>query len=506
MRKLLPVLFLLSATTAFSQKKINPAPFAKYITAEDLKKQLYIIASPEMQGRETATPGQKKAAAYIEDYFKSLGLLPGNKGSYEMNFPVYRNDDIKSSLEINGTPYKLDDEYQPYPFTNTTSLQYFSEVVFVGHGIADSAYDEYKDVNVVGKLVLILDGMPVSYQSRTASGIFAKIVNAQKRGAAAVLVVANNFPRQADRRLANMYRELYKPTQYVNTFFISEKVAAALTGDDWKDIKEDMRTGRPVSKVYSSEVHLAFERTVARLESSNVIGLLEGSDLKDEYVFLTAHYDHIGMRNDTTIFYGADDDGSGTVSIMELAKAFSKAKADGKGPRRSIVFMTVSGEEKGLWGSEYYANNPIYPLEKTTVDLNIDMIGRIGEEYLTQKDSANYLYIIGDDKLSTDLVTITNQANKNVKLKLDRKYNDLNDKNRFYYRSDHYNFAEKGVPIIFYFNGVHADYHRATDTPDKINYKLMARRAQLVFYTAWEMANRNDMLKRDLKLEAPRGF
>ena len=168
--------------------------------------------------------------------------------------------------------------------------------------------------------------------------------------------------------------------------------------------------------------------------------------------------------------------------------------------------MTVSGEEKGLWGSEYYSNNPVYPLDKTSVDLNIDMVGRIGEEYLKDKDSTNYVYVIGDDKLSSDLTPITNMVNKNLKLKLDRKYNDLNDKNRFYYRSDHYNFAEKGVPIIFYFNGVHADYHRPTDTPDKINYKLMAKRVQLVFYTAWEMANRNDMLKRDIKLEVPKGF
>jgi Zn-dependent M28 family amino/carboxypeptidase len=169
--------------------------------------------------------------------------------------------------------------------------------------------------------------------------------------------------------------------------------------------------------------------------------------------------------------------------------------------------MTVSGEEKGLWGSHYYSENPVFPLEKTTVNLNIDMIGRIGNEYQKDKDSVNYVYIIGDDKLSTDLAPITDQVNNTyVKMKLDRKYNDPNDPNRFYYRSDHYNFAEKGVPIIFYFNGVHQDYHRPTDTPDKINYPLMAKRAQLVFYTAMEMANRNDMLKRDIILETPRAF
>jgi Zn-dependent M28 family amino/carboxypeptidase len=239
-----------------------------------------------------------------------------------------------------------------------------------------------------------------------------------------------------------------------------------------------------------------------------VLGVLEGTDKKDEYVMITSHYDHVGKRADGTIYYGADDDGSGTTTILELAEAFAEAKKAGKGPRRSIIFMTVSGEEKGLWGSAYYADNPLFPLEKTTVDLNIDMVGRVGEEYQKDKDSLNYVYIIGDDKLSSDLAVITDQVNsKYTKMKLDRKYNDPNDKNRFYYRSDHYNFAEKGVPVIFYFNGVHADYHRPTDTPDKINYPLMAKRGQLIYQTALEMANREEMLKRDKKLEMPpRGF
>jgi Zn-dependent M28 family amino/carboxypeptidase len=212
---------------------------------------------------------------------------------------------------------------------------------------------------------------------------------------------------------------------------------------------------------------------------------------------LTAHYDHVGKSADK-IFYGADDDGSGTVSILTLARAFSEAKKAGKGPRRSMAFMLVSGEEKGLWGSAYYADNPIIPLEKTVCDLNIDMIGRIGDPYLKDVDSSNYVYIIGDDKLSSALRPISESANKKyTNLKLDYTYNDPNDPNRFYYRSDHYNFAEKGVPIIFYFNGVHPDYHQATDTPDKINYPLMAKRAQLVYYTAWEIANRTESIPRD---------
>jgi len=165
--------------------------------------------------------------------------------------------------------------------------------------------------------------------------------------------------------------------------------------------------------------------------------------------------------------------------------------------------MTVSGEERGLWGSAYYGDNPIFPLEKTTVDLNIDMIGRTDPERKTG-DSSNYVYVVGDDKLSTDLRPISESINKKyVKMELDYKFNDPNDRQQIYYRSDHYNFARKGVPIIFYFDGIHADYHRATDTPDKINYELLTKRARFVFHTAWEMANRNDMLKRDLKLDMP---
>lgn len=509
MKKLIAILLLMPSVVLVAQKKNSPAPYAKSITADDMQKHLYIVAGKEMEGRETATPGQKRAASYIENYFKSLDLQPGNNGSYQMTFPVFRDEIVKSVLELNGTEYKLNTEYQPYTFTNYNTSQYFSEVVFAGHGIADSSFNDYKDVNVAGKLVLIMDGLPTAYQSKggtAGAGIFAKIINAQRKGAAAALIISSNFPRNP-RAGGTMYRELYRAAQYLPTWYVSEKIAEDIMGHtDWVNIKQDYKTEQLPPRVYASNIHLEFEKKINKLESSNVLGFMEGTDLKDEYVFLTAHYDHEGIRNDTTIYYGADDDGSGTVSILELAQAFAKAKADGKGPRRSIVFMTVSGEEKGLWGSEYYSNHPVYPLEKTTVDLNIDMIGRIGQEYLKDKDSTNYIYIIGDDKLSTDLTPITNQVNKNLKLKLDRKYNDLNDKNRFYYRSDHYNFAEKGVPIIFYFNGVHADYHRPTDTPDKINYKLMAKRAQLVFYTAWEMANRNEMLKRDLKLEAPKAF
>jgi Zn-dependent M28 family amino/carboxypeptidase len=264
--------------------------------------------------------------------------------------------------------------------------------------------------------------------------------------------------------------------------------------------KAASQTAGFTAQVYKANIALSFNKTTIPLHSSNVLGILEGTDLKNEYVVITAHYDHLGTKNGT-IWFGADDDGSGTVAILELAKAFSKAKAAGKGPRRSILFMTVSGEEKGLWGSDYYSSHPAQPLNKTTVNLNIDMIGRI-DPGRKHGDSSNYIYIVGDDKLSSDLKPISETVNKKYsRLELDYKYNDPDDPERIYYRSDHYNFAKHGVPVIFYFSGLHPDYHKPTDTPDKINYSLMQKRAKLIFFTAWDMANRNDMLKRDIPLD-----
>lgn len=511
MRKIVLPVFLGLTLFASAQKKNSPASFAASITADDMKRHLYIIASPEMEGRDTPSPGLEKAADYIENHFKSLGLLPGNNGSYRQRFPLYKDSLTSTSFKVNGNAFELSKDFQPNMNMNHTAELKFSEIAFVGFGIVDGGLNDYKDIDVRGKLVMIIDGTPANYKPSASgfnspSGILGKLRAAQEKGAVAILLVYGNFPRKTFNATSNFSMNGYAASLYPQTFTISEGVAESIIGSSGKGIIEKMKSDPLPAKIYKADIDIAFIKSTTTGSASNVLGMIEGTDKKDEYVFITSHYDHVGKRPDGTIYYGADDDGSGTTGILELAEAFSKAKAAGKGPRRTIVFMTVSGEEKGLWGSAYYSNHPVFPLEKTTVDLNIDMIGRVGEEYLKSTDSSNYVYIIGDDKLSTDLAVITDQVNKNMKMKLDRKYNDLNDKNRFYYRSDHYNFAEKGVPIIFYFNGVHVDYHKPTDTPDKINYPLMAKRGQLVFYTAWEMANRNDMLKRDLKLEKPKGF
>ncbi len=235
---------------------------------------------------------------------------------------------------------------------------------------------------------------------------FARADAAQKNGAVAVLIIGGNFPRpQKTNPKGNMYLNAFQRVIRPNQFFVSENIAKAIMGDDYAKAK----SGTMERKTYLANVTLSFNKATSILESSDVLGVLEGTDLKDEYVFVTSHYEHVGKR-DTVIYYGADDDGSGTVSVLEIAEAFAKAKAAGKGPRRTMVFMTVSGEEKGLWGSEYYTNHPVFPLEKTTVDLNIDMIGRI-DATRKQGDSTNYVYVVGDDKISTDLKAISEAAN-----------------------------------------------------------------------------------------------
>lgn len=233
--------------------------------------------------------------------------------------------------------------------------------------------------------------------------------------------------------------------------------------------------------------------------TENVVAYIEGSEKPEQVVVISSHYDHIGINDDGEINNGADDDGSGTVGILEIAQAFEKAVEDGYRPKRTILFLHNTGEEKGLIGSKYYTDHPVFPLENTVADLNIDMIGRIDSAH-TGND--HYIYLIGSDKLSSELHELSESVNSEyTQLDLDYRYNDENDPNRFYYRSDHYNFAKHNVPVIFYFNGVHEDYHQPTDTPDKINYEALAKRAKLVFLTAWEIANREKRLVVDKAAE-----
>lgn len=267
-----------------------------------------------------------------------------------------------------------------------------------------------------------------------------------------------------------------KAVEYLKNFYIANNIVSPLGGDDYfQEVPADYLTKN--------------SRGLTLKDSENVVAFIEGTEKPEEILVISAHLDHEGVK-DGEIYNGADDDGSGTVAILEIAEAFKKAANEGVKPKRSILFLHVTGEEKGLLGSKYYTENPIFPLKNTVTNLNIDMIGRVDARH---KGNPNYVYLIGADKLSTELHNISEEINKKyTNVDLDYKYNDENDPNRFYYRSDHYNFAKHNIPIIFYFNGTHADYHRPSDTPDKINYEQLELRTRLVFHTAWELANREN--------------
>lgn len=488
-------------------KPVASSPYAKGITAADLKKHLYIIASDDMEGRETGTPGQYKAAKYIAGEFERVGLQPGANGQWEQPFSLYQDTLVRSAISANGRTYEFGNGF--YAALRETVNQELGQtpVVFAGYGITHEQYDSYKDLDLNDKIAIIADGMYVDTAGKPqrsgestlfrAGELKNKLRAAANKGARAVFLVSDRVPamsRAGDRlRRTGLYFPTMTTMEFIpNAYYISPELASAVLGKPWEEViahlkggKQDVITGQVAS--------LVFEKGKNEIKSSNVLGILPGTDKKDEYLFITAHYDHIGVINGK-VHNGADDDGSGTVSVIAMAEAFMKAKKAGKGPRRSIVFMTVAGEEKGLLGSRYYTDNPIYPLSETVADLNIDMIGRIDADH--KKDS-NYVYIIGDDKLSSDMRPISETANEQTRLKLDYRYNDPNDPNRFYYRSDHYMFAQHKIPIIFYFNGVHPDYHGEGDEPHKISYGLLAKRAQLVFHTAWSIANRDDRPKVD---------
>ncbi|MDB2675625.1 M28 family metallopeptidase [Flavobacteriales bacterium] len=271
--------------------------------------------------------------------------------------------------------------------------------------------------------------------------------------------------------IANFFKEIGIPPYKYNTYFQKFKVRLV------------KRYGKQNKKNNNKYV-----------KGENIIGFIEGSDLKDEIVVITAHYDHLGVKEDTLIYNGADDNGSGTSAIMEIAQAFMLAKKEGNGPRRSVLIMPVSGEEKGLLGSKYYTDNPIYPLENTIANLNVDMIGRIDKNH----DNPDYVYLIGSDRLSSELHQISEDINKQYfNFELDYTFNAEDDPNRYYYRSDHYNFAKNNIPVIFYFNGIHEDYHKPTDTVEKINFEKIQKISRYIFLTAWELANRDERPRLD---------
>ena len=280
-----------------------------------------------------------------------------------------------------------------------------------------------------------------------------------------------------------------------NTGSAGQKKAGEYIIKQYKDMGVPHPT--PMSSYYQKVPanFLNAKRAKGLPDSENILAFIKGSEKPDEIIVISAHYDHVGTQKGV-VYNGADDDGSGTVALIEIAEAFQYAKKAGHGPKRSVLLLHVTGEEHGLLGSDYYSENPVFPLVNTVANLNIDMIGRCDPGNCGK----DYVYVIGSEMLSSELKKINETANKSTtNLELNYKYDDPNDKDRLYYRSDHYNFAKNGVPVIFYFDGIHEDYHKPTDDADKIDYVALQKRAQLVFATAWEIANRKERILVDKK-------
>ena len=519
----------LIAQTAISNPKdftktkiISPIPFAESITSQDLRTHLSILASDEFEGRETGTPGNDKASNYIAKQFEKMGLPPiGEKNtSYFQKVAFNWTSWYNIEITINGKEYRHLWDFMSLPTQNThRPILQTKEVIYLGYGIDDPNYSDYKGVNVKGKVILIYKGEPVSTDgiyritnSSTAStwsdNIDKKLKLAKKKGVKTVLFIENNLKKEVSKNRkflvgpkVTLGEETKLAQQYANSFFISTTLAKEIMGRRYKKVikarDKSKRSGKAKSVKLKSKLLLKQAKNVRKLLGNNVLGYIEGIDekLKEEVVIVTAHYDHLGKRGDS-VYNGADDNGSGTSSVLEVAQAFAQAKEKAVGPRRSVLVMLVTGEEKGLLGSQFYAELPIFPLEKTVANVNVDMVGRVDAKY---KDNPNYIYVIGSDRLSTELHEINETANTTyTNLILDYTYNAESDPNRYYYRSDHYNFAQKGIPAIFYFNGTHPDYHRTSDTIEKINFEKMETIARLVFYTTWELANRDKRIEVDV--------
>jgi hypothetical protein len=510
------------AATACAQQKPDQTAikYSKLITAEFAKQQLSIIAADDMEGRETGQPGAEKAAKYLAGEYKKLGLLPANNGSYFLDVPLTQTTFKVSSFTVNGKTLTMGKDFYASGGAPATTVK-ADDIVYVGYGTDAELTGDLK-----GKVVLVMNetppvaagaapATPPAAGGRQGRGmvnprmraIMAKepllILSASPAVAQMAPRFAFQHPGVALKREAGAAAAPGRgnPMGGVVTINITTDVADQLlkaSGKTYAALKTAIDGGAPQSQTIKASVNTSFGTEVKDVMSADIVAMIPGSDpkLKDEVLVFSAHYDHIGLNlapdAKDKVNNGADDDGSGTVGILTIARAFAQAKKDGKGPRRTILFLGNVGEEKGLLGSEYYTEHPVFPLANTIADLNIDMIGRIGDDYKGNPDSANYVFPIGSSMLSSTLHQITEDANNTyTHLKLDYRYDDLNDKNRFYYRSDHYNFAKHGVPIVFWFNGTHADYHGAGDEVSKINFPLLAKRAQHAYFMGWELANRD---------------
>ncbi|TVP48985.1 MAG: M28 family peptidase [Mongoliibacter sp.] len=485
MRKItwLAGLFALVLTWQVNAQDATAIKYASTITAEDLEEYLTFLASDEMEGRDTGEKGQKLAAEYLANFYEGLGLVGPVDGSYLQKFNLSSVSYPQVSLNV-GKQKLINNEDFIFIGDADMSKSKKTELVFLG--LANE--ENIAKVDLKDKLVGL---WAIGSRAQTV------VPEVMEAGAAGIIIVTMEGQANFDR-MANWYKSLSgrgrlgfeQDTKQEPIFLVSSDMMSKLFDTPVEILKEAAKNN-PES-IKSQKVNYQVKKNNKLVPTENVLAFLEGTDKKEEVLVISSHYDHTGIDSQGRVNNGADDDGSGTVAVMEIAQAFAKAAQDGHRPKRSVLFLNVTGEEKGLLGSEYYSDNPIFPLENTVNNLNIDMVGRIDYEYQDAEDQ-DYIYVIGSEMLSSHLKIINEYNNITyTNLKLDYRYDAEDDPNRFYYRSDHYNFAKHNIPVIFFFNGVHDDYHQHTDTVDKIEFPLMTKRTKLIFHTAWDLANREN--------------
>jgi Zn-dependent M28 family amino/carboxypeptidase len=530
--------------TTFAQRRVSKAKAtstvslaatrgANLITAAQLKDYLSFIASDEMEGRDTPSRGLDTTAKFIAMNLSRWGFKPaGDDGSYLQRIALQRNqlDAAASHAEINGQRFNFGDDFLP----NAVSATISGPLVYVGHGwmIKSKNIDSYHGVDVKDKIVVVFgEGLPKGVSQSDLTGTRGEdwanpLLYAQRHGAKGVLAIPDfsmllNWDRSRQRATSRGNTVVEKFQTPANTsipaIWLSARMATALFQGEKYEATALMNRGiagdtiEPFELSTGKNVSFTIAVKPDKLQTQNVVAVWEGSDpaLKNEYVALGAHYDHIGIAttpvNGDSINNGADDDGSGTTALLAMAEALAHAKSH---PKRSVLFVWHAGEEKGLWGSRYFTEYPTIPLDHIVTQINIDMIGRSKKEGDTNprnKDLSgpNEIYVIGSKMMSTELGELTDAVNKSyLNVTYDYRYDDPSDPNRFFFRSDHYNYARKGIPIVFFFDGVHEDYHRPGDSADKIDYQKMEKVARTVYMTLWEVANRPTPPKVDKQLPA----
>jgi hypothetical protein len=508
-----------AATTAPALPKAE-VKAAEKITAATLSERLHFVASDAMQGRDTPSPGLDETAKFIADNIKRWGIKPaGDDGTYFQRIPLQRTkvDTAQTHAELGERVLKVGADFLPANRSGAGE----GALVYVGHGwlVKAKNWNPYADVDVRDKIVVANAGFPAGVQRLELQGKVGENwadpeTYARAHGARGLILIPNagNNARWWANRQGGLERGTFAvenpgeaptgQTQQLPTIYASAAMLDALFAGEQQTGAAVLGAAQKSEGLASfalapaKVLRFAVNMTVDRQFTQNVVGVLEGKDktLRHEYVALGAHYDHVGLCppiNGDNICNGADDDGSGTVSVLTIAEALAK----GPRPARSILFVWHCGEEKGLWGSKYFTEHPTVPLTQVVAQLNIDMIGRSKKAGDTnplnrELSGPDEIYVIGSQMMSTQLGALSERVNRAyLNLGFNYKYDDPHDPNRFFFRSDHFNYAHKGVPIIFYFDGVHEDYHRATDSPDKIDYDKMQKIARTIFLTAEELAN-----------------